>query len=43
MSKKSKIFMAVSLTAAVFTACAAAVTMVICKKIYEKNYFSVND
>ena len=43
MTKKGKIVLAVSLSATFIAAGAAAATVIICKKIYEKNYFSVND
>lgn len=42
MTKKAKIILAVSLSTVAVAASAAAATVVICKKIYEKNYFSVN-
>ncbi len=42
MTKKAKIILAVSLSTVAVAASAAAATVVVCKKIYEKNYFSVN-
>ncbi|MBO5343288.1 MAG: hypothetical protein J6A57_02415 [Ruminococcus sp.] len=42
MSKKAVIALTVSLSAAALLVSAAAVGTVICKKIYEKNYFSAN-
>ena len=42
MSKKAVIALTVSLSAAALLVSAAAVGTVICKKIYEKNYFSSN-
>jgi hypothetical protein len=43
MSKKSKVILASSITASVLAFAAAAVTVFVCKRIYEKNYFSVTD
>ena len=43
MSKKSKVILAVSITTSVLAVTAAAVTIFVCKRIYEKNYFSVTD
>ena len=43
MDKKSKIILAVSITGAVVAVgAAAATTVVVCKKIYEKKYFSAD-
>lgn len=42
MTKKGKIILAVSLSATIFVVGSAAAAVMICKKIYEKNYFSVN-
>lgn len=42
MTKKGKIVLAVTLSTTLLAASAAAATVVICKKIYEKKYFSVN-
>lgn len=43
MDKKSKIILAVSITSAVLAVSAAAVsTVIVCKKIYEKKYFSAD-
>ena len=43
MSKKSKVILAASITSTVLAFFAAAVTVFVCKRIYEKNYFSVTD
>ncbi|SHM92696.1 MULTISPECIES: hypothetical protein [Ruminococcus] len=43
MSKKSKVILAASVTSTVLAFIAAAVTVFVCKRIYEKNYFSVTD
>ena len=43
MSKKGKIILAASISTSVFALTAAAVTVFVCKRIYEKNYFSVTD
>lgn len=42
MSKKAIIALTVSISATVVVMGAVAVGTVICKKIYEKNYFSAN-
>ena len=42
MSKKAVLALTVSLSAAVLLIGAAAAGTMICKKIYEKNYFSAN-
>ncbi len=42
MSKKAIIALTVSLSATVLLAGAATAGALICKKIYEKNYFSAN-
>lgn len=42
MSKKAKIILAVTVSASFVAFGAAAATVVICKKIYEKNYFSAD-
>ena len=43
MDKKTKIILAVSITGAVVAVGAAATaTIIVCKKIYEKKYFSAN-
>ncbi len=42
MSKKAVIALTVSLSAAVLVIGAAVAGTIICKKIYEKNYFSAN-
>ena len=43
MSKKGKVILAVSISTSVLALSAAAVTVFVCKRIYEKNYFSVTD
>lgn len=43
MSKKSKAILAVSVSASVLALTAAAVTIFVCRRIYEKNYFPVTD
>ena len=43
MSKKGKIILAAAVSASVLAASAAAATFFVCKRIYEKNYFSVTD
>ncbi|WP_296728941.1 hypothetical protein [Ruminococcus sp.] len=43
MSKKGKIILAASVSTSVLAIAAAAVTIFVCKRIYEKNYFSVTD
>ncbi len=43
MSKKGKIILAASISTSVLALTAAAVTVFVCKRIYEKNYFSVTD
>ena len=43
MSKKGKIILAASISTSVLDLTAAAVTVFVCKRIYEKNYFSVTD
>ena len=42
MTRKGKIILAVTLSSAVIAAGAAAATVVICKRIYEKTYFSAD-
>lgn len=43
MDKKGKIILAVSITSAILAVgSAAAATVIVCKKIYEKKYFSAN-
>ena len=42
MTKKGKIVLAVSLSATIFAVGSAAAAVMICKKIYEKNYFSAD-
>lgn len=43
MDKKAKVFLAVSITGAVVAVgAAAAASVIVCKKIYEKKYFSAN-
>lgn len=42
MSKKAVITLCISLSAVALIASAATVGAVICKKIYEKNYFSAD-
>ena len=43
MSKKGKVILAASISTSVLAFTAAAVTIFVCKRIYEKNYFSVTD
>jgi hypothetical protein len=43
MSKKGKIILAASVSTSVLALTAAVVTVFVCKRIYEKNYFSVTD
>ena len=43
MSKKGKIILAASVSTSVLAITAVAVTIFVCKRIYEKNYFSVTD
>ena len=43
MSKKGKIILAASISTSVLALTAAAVTVFVCKRIFEKNYFSVTD
>ena len=43
MSKKGKIILAASVSTSVLAITAAAVPIFVCKRIYEKNYFSVTD
>ena len=43
MSKKGKIILAASISTSILALTAAAVTVFVCKRIYEKNYFSVTD
>ena len=43
MSKKGKIILAASISTSVLALTAAAVTAFVCKRIYEKTYFSVTD
>lgn len=43
MSKKGKIILAASVSTSVLAITAAVVTIFVCKRIYEKNYFSVTD
>jgi hypothetical protein len=43
MDKKSKLILAISITsAALAVSAAAAASVIVCKKIYEKKYFSAN-
>ena len=42
MTKKSKVILAISITVTVAAVTAAAASVVVCKKIYEKKYFSAN-
>lgn len=42
MTKKGKIVLAVSVSLTVVAVSAAAASFVVCKRIYEKKYFSVN-
>ena len=42
MTKKGKIILAVTLSSAVIAAGAATAAVVICKRIYEKTYFSAD-
>ncbi|HOO06086.1 MAG TPA: hypothetical protein PLY43_02610 [Ruminococcus sp.] len=42
MSKKAKIILAVSITSTVIAAGATTAALLICKKLYEKNYFSAD-
>ena len=41
--EKGKIILAASVSTSVLAITAAAVTIFVCKRIYEKNYFSVTD
>ena len=43
MTKRGKIVIALSVCASLIPAGAAAAAIIICKRIYEKNYFSVTD
>lgn len=42
MSKKAKIILAISITSTVIAAGATTAAFVICKRLYEKNYFSAD-
>lgn len=42
MTKKAKLMIAVTITTTVLAAGAAAAAAVICKRIYEKTYFSAD-
>lgn len=42
MSKKGKIILAVSVSTVTLLAVSATVGVMVCKKIYEKKYFSVD-
>lgn len=42
MEKKTKIIIAVGVTAAVMAVGTAAATVILCKRIYDKHYFTVN-
>lgn len=42
MTKKGKIVFALSVSTVAVLACTVAVGAVVCKKIYEKTYFSAN-
>lgn len=43
MEKKGKIIIAVAITATALAVGTAAATVVICRRIYEKHYFTVSD
>ena len=43
MTKRGKIVISLSVCASLIAAGAAAAAIIICKRIYEKNYFSVTD
>lgn len=43
MSKKGKIILAAAVSTSFLAASAAVATFFVCKRIYEKNYFSVTD
>ena len=43
MEKKGKVIIAVAITATALAVGTAAATVVICRRIYEKHYFTVSD
>ncbi len=43
MEKKGKIIIAVSLTATILAVGTAVATVELCRRIYEKHYFTVSD
>lgn len=42
MEKKTKIIIAVGVTATIFAVGTAVTTVILCKRLYDKHYFTVN-